>query len=882
MKSFRPALLLAFAFLAALSAFPAKATTYKMVSDVNLTDQAALIVQARVTSVESAPTSGRPATDYLVQIDRVLKGEATGSAIVVRVPGGVGADGIGLKIWGAPEFREGEQGLLFLVPAEDGTYRVLHLMLGAFHQRSSAGRAVALRDLSEAVEIGPQGKAIQPRPEPARDLDRFADWVSNRAAGVAKTPDYLIAETTDTSLMSGLSSASQPFTLLESEGAGKNMRWFRFDQGQSVTWRVHQDGQPGLGLDRTIAAFKVAMQVWNSDPDTNIQYTYAGTTGATGGLAHGDGTNAILFEDPYKDDPENAVEGHFTCPGGGVIAIGGPYFFLSTRTYKGVQYHEAIEADIVTNDGTECFFRDSPSTAEEVFAHELGHTLGLGHSPQSDALMRATAHADGRGARLTADDRAGIAVLYGTGTGGTGTGGGTTGNKPAAPAGLAAQAVSGTEVRLTWTDSSTNEQGFRVERKVGNGTFQEVMTVGANASEARITGLAAATAYSFRVRARNGSGFSPYSNTVSVTTPGSTGGGTFAAPTGLKALARSANEVLLTWQDSSTGETGFRVERQTAGGAFQEIGTVPANSLSALVTGLSPGTSYGFRVRAVRTGGTSNATGTVTVTTPQAAVGAGCSGGDALCLAGGRFRVEVDWRDRAGNTGRGQLARRTDQTATAWFFDSGNVELIVKILDGQTVNGNFWVFSGGLSDVEYWIRVTDLQTGRTQLYHNRQGDVRGFADTAAFPAAAGSPTPEVLGAREIRTLAAAPATVTPAASQAAAGACGASGQSLCLDGNRFQVEVRWKNQHDGGSTGVASAVPGTDNTGYFWFFDAENTELVVKVLDGTALNGKFWVFSGALTDLEYWIKVTDTATGKVRTYHNPPGNLAGVADTSAF
>ena len=115
------------------------------------------------------------------------------------------------------------------------------------------------------------------------------------------------------------------------------------------------------------------------------------------------------------------------------------------------------------------------------------------------------------------------------------------------------------------------------------------------------------------------------------------------------------------------------------------------------------------------------------------------------------------------------------------------------------------------------------------------------------------------------------------------GGCTASSLNLCLNGSgRFRVSVSWKNPFDGGTTGVGTAVVLTSDTGYFWFFDAANIELVVKILDGRGTNGKFWVFYGALSDVEYTITVTDTVTGVVKTYFNPGRNLASVADTGAF
>jgi len=77
-------------------------------------------------------------------------------------------------------------------------------------------------------------------------------------------------------------------------------------------------------------------------------------------------------------------------------------------------------------------------------------------------------------------------------------------------------------------------------------------------------------------------------------------------------------------------------------------------------------------------------------------------------------------------------------------------------------------------------------------------------------------------------------------------------------------------------------VPLTGDTGYFWFFDDANVELVLKVLDGRGVNHHFWVFYGALSNVEYEITVTDTSTGEVRTYSNPAGEFGSVGDTEAF
>ena len=102
-----------------------------------------------------------------------------------------------------------------------------------------------------------------------------------------------------------------------------------------------------------------------------------------------------------------------------------------------------------------------------------------------------------------------------------------------------------------------------------------------------------------------------------------------------------------------------------------------------------------------------------------------------------------------------------------------------------------------------------------------------------------------------------------------AGACVADAQTRCLQDSRYAVTVEWWNAAGGGRGSVVRS--GTNDSGLFHFFDLNNWEVLIKVLDGCALNGHVWVFGASTTDLGYVIRVTDTVTGAVKEYRNEPG-----------
>lgn len=830
-RSLGPAVLLPLLLAAGL---PAYATSYVPIQDGALADQAALIVAGTVEKQGSVSgPEGTTFTDYRVRVERRLKGNLADSTLRVRVPGGEGADGLTTHTWGAPEFAAGDRVLLFLVRHQDGSYRPLHLMLGAFYGIEAAGRARVVRNLAEAQEIRMPGQGPAEPAGQVRDFDGFSRWLADRAAGLVRPPDYFEKLPAST-----LQQIHERFTYLS-----QKVRWFEFDRGTSIGWRAHEVGIPSYPGD-SFAAFQTALRAWNDDPATNIRFRYDGTTPST----TWNGSPTIFF-----DDFNGVAPGTFDCASGGVLASASIFY-----PGGGPEPRPISAVRITVNDGSGCWYT-SRGRLETVLGHEVGHTLGLGHSCTStvscsnpilnDALMRSFAHSDGRGARLGADDRAGILSLYAA-----------LPDRPAAPSGLAATAASSSSIHLTWTDNSTNETSFRVEMKT-TGSFRQVQTTAANATSATLTGLAPQTAYTFRVRARGVGGFSPWSNLAGATTlapplpP--------AAPSGLVAQPLSGTEIRLTWEDRSNDEAEVLVEQASPAEGFRQIAALPADAESFAAAGLAPETPYTFRVRAGNAHGTSPWSSLASATTPGEP-GPCVPGPRTLCLLGGRFAVAVQWRNGGTHgTGNALPLAGSDQAGFFWFFDETNIELIVKVLDGSPVNGFYWTFRGGLSNLEHWITVTDTATGASSTAYNVPGSLCGSANVRALPAA-GS-----LQAIEL------PAIGTPAAVSAdcAPGA-------LCLFGGRFQIDVTWR--LPGGGTGAGTAVPLNDGTGLFWFFDAGNVELVTKILDGRPLNGKIWFFYGALSDVEYDIRVTDTATGAVRTYHNAPGNLCGLGDTSAF
>lgn len=101
-----------------------------------------------------------------------------------------------------------------------------------------------------------------------------------------------------------------------------------------------------------------------------------------------------------------------------------------------------------------------------------------------------------------------------------------------------------------------------------------------------------------------------------------------------------------------------------------------------------------------------------------------------------------------------------------------------------------------------------------------------------------------------------------------------------VQGGRFEIQARWRSADQ---EGQAQPVELTDDSVYFYFFNPQNVEMVVKVLDACPSSGHFWVFAGGLTNVEVELTVTDRASGQTKTWMNPLGTpFMPIQDTRAF
>jgi hypothetical protein len=271
--------------------------------------------------------------------------------------------------------------------------------------------------------------------------------------------------------------------------------------------------------------------------------------------------------------------------------------------------------------------------------------------------------------------------------------------------------------------------------------------------------------------------------------------------------------------------------------------------------------------------------------------------GATLCLGGGRYQVDLEWENQhSGASGRGIAVPWSDVAGFFAFDDAANLELMVKLLDFGTERLFFY---GQLTNLVFTLTVSDTATGTVRRYGNGPDNCGGI-DRDGFSAPAPARRERRGGARGDGVVRAGavgrglggatraggpgiPATAVLAgesqqpAPSAAAG-CEPTSRRLCLGDGRFAIELRWRNQYGGGS-GDGSPLVLSRLTGAFSFDDPANLEVLVKVLD---FDDRVLVLWGSLSDLEHSLIVTDTATGAVESYENPPGRYCGGLDADAF
>ena len=452
--------------------------------------------------------------------------------------------------------------------------------------------------------------------------------------------------------------------------------------------------------------------------------------------------------------------------------------------------------------------------------------------------------------------------------------------------------------RLTWSDNSPNEMGFEIQSREETPSDEAIWTrVALVPASASSFDFERSEEVDYRVFAYNETGFSASSNTVRGM-PFDSGDGPAPGEGLLTAKPVGETSVELTWTGrwarAARGTLG--IEARNPAGGWVEVATAVATMAGTVVEGLEAETPYTFRLRAGLTGAAADYTEEASATT-GAYAGACREGSEVLCLRDGRFEVRAHWSkpDDDSEYGAGSAApvEISDESGLFWFFEPENIELVVKVLDGRTINGSYWVFFGALSDVEYWITVRDAASGERQTYHNPPGEVCGQKDLVAFSDATVSSGRQAAGGLgpggpgiDLLRMNAVPLDVNGIGRASHGGGhCEAGDYRLCLLDGRFSVEVGFVDPN--GETGLQEPAKvisslAMEKTGFFWFFSPSNIELAVKMLDGRGLNSKFWLLYGGLSDVEYEITVTDTVTGSAKTYRNEAGSICGVIDTEAF
>ena len=422
----RSVLLALQASLLLLFSGPIGATSIIPLDDSELYRRADVVVHGIVLSNrQQADVLGRPETVTVIQPLELVKGRLPRAApLVIHQTGGTLPDGRFFHLWGRPEYEEGREVIVFAIARPLGDFETAEMLLGKFEVWEDAkGTRFAVPDIALAAHrgvtfYGSAADLAAGRPSPAqasisapRELARFIAGLRLQRRGAdAGTRTRPRTRTQPSPSEGSPSGFLKPVQHLRS--AGRTPQWgninnslYRWNNGATAVWTLSGTANiTGGGSAEAIAA----LAAWTNNPNSTINYT-AGS-GSTN-VIHLDATSSALGC------------GWSSClSGSGVIGCGGPSGGGS-NTWRGDNY-STINGGTVELRSYCTTNLYSSTVTQSVIEHELGHTLGLGHSDQNTsvhdacrgdedaAIMRSIVQSY---TALATDDQDAIRWIYGDG-----------------------------------------------------------------------------------------------------------------------------------------------------------------------------------------------------------------------------------------------------------------------------------------------------------------------------------------------------------------------------------------------------------------------------------------------------------------------------------
>ena len=374
------------------------------------------------------------------------------------------------------------------------------------------------------------------------------------------------------------------------------------------------------------------------------------------------------------------------------------------------------------------------------------------------------------------------------------------------------------------------------------------------------------------------------------------------APSGLQVIATGNSSVKLTWTDESNNENGFEVQSRLQGARWQTAQRVPADTESADITGLRSGGRYDFRVRSYNRGGRGSSN-VVTLVLPAVEY-TNCEPSAAQITFEHGYTVSMCIEYQEGGVGPFLTKDAEDfeldsrESGLLYFFDRDNAEVLVKVLDACKVNGYRWVFVAPVTTLAFNLRVDEVDSDRPPWTHkNPRGGQTATtkSDIQAFPCEPpGSSTASqgdvggILGVDLVDAgFPAVPVKPPVVVAQPISGGQGTDcvPQPVATLRGGYTVNMCVEYLDNDGETVVAEALDydlDSQQSAILYFFDRNNAEVLIKVLDGCGINDHRWVFVAPVTTLAFNLTV-ESPDGEVWMHENSLNQTAAAeSNTMAF